>query len=206
MKSVTPSDGELVQLIVAGEERAFITVYRRHQAQIFRFALLMSGSHAIAEDVTQEVFMALVREPARYDASRGALSAYLYGIARNYVLRCIDRDRSYISIVDEFQEGGFTALHELTLESDPLDDLARSELVRSVRQAVLALPPRYRDVVVLCDFQELSYAEAAAVLGRPVGTICSRLHRGHSLLLEKLRSSGHRSSQAGCGHSVRCFA
>jgi len=205
MQSTTPSDGELVQLIMAGYERAFITVYRRHQAQIYRFALLMSGSHAVAEDVTQEAFMVLMREPARYDASRGSLSAYLYGIARNYVLRCIDRDRSYVSIVDE-SEAGFTPLHELTLKCDPLDDLARREIVRFVRQAVLALPPRYRDVVVLCDFQELSYAEAAAVLGRPVGTICSRLHRGHSLLLEKLRSLGHRNSQAGCERSVRCFA
>jgi RNA polymerase sigma-70 factor (ECF subfamily) len=98
MKSTTPSDGELVQLIMAGDEHAFITAYRRHQAQIYRFALLMSGSHAIAEDVTQEVFMVLMREPARYEPSRGSLSAYLYGIARNYVLRCIDRDRSYISI------------------------------------------------------------------------------------------------------------
>jgi RNA polymerase sigma factor (sigma-70 family) len=109
-------------------------------------------------------------------------------------------------LVDESEEGGFNLLHELTLKYDPHDDLARREVVRYVRRAVLALPPRYRDVVVLCDFQELSYAEAAAVLGRPVGTVCSRLHRGHSLLLEKLRSLGHRGSHAGCGRSVRCFA
>jgi RNA polymerase sigma-70 factor (ECF subfamily) len=206
MKSMTPSDSELLQLILAGEELAFTAVYRRHQAQIYRFALLMSGSHAIAEDVTQEVFIVLMREPTRYDASRGSLPAYLYGIARNYVLRCIDRDRSYIPIADESAQGGPVPLYELAAQSDPLDDLARSEIIRSVRQAVLALPSRYRDVVILCDFQELSYAEAATVLGRPVGTICSRLHRGHLLLLEKLRSSSNDGSPVRYNHSARCFA
>src|SRR5215831_8440620 len=205
MRSMIPSDGDLLRLIMAGDEHAFTSVYRRHQAQIYRFALLMSGSPAIAEDVTQEVFIVLMREAARYDPSRGSLSAYLYGIARNHVLRCLDRDRSYVPIVEE-SDDEVIPLTELIAQCDPLDDLTRNEVIKSVRQAVLALPARYRDVVVLCDFQELSYAEAAAVLGRPVGTVCSRLHRGHGLLLEKLRSSGKFDSQAHRTRSVRCFA
>jgi len=166
----------------------------------------MSGSIAIAEDVTQEVFIVLMREAARYDPSRGSLSAYLYGIARNHVLRCLDRDRPYLSIVEESDNDVIIPLTELIAQCDPLDDLTRNEVIKSVRQAVLALPARYRDVVVLCDFQELSYAEAAAVLGRPVGTVCSRLHRGHALLLDKLRSSGRIDSVAHRMRSVRCFA
>jgi len=201
-----PSDGDLLRLIMAGDEHAFTSVYRRHQAQIYRFALLMSGSPAIAEDVTQEVFIVLMRDAARYDSSRGSLSAYLYGIARNYVLRCLDRDRSYVPIIEESHDDRMAPLTELIAQCDPLDDLTRNELIRSVRQAVLALPERSRDVVVLCDFQELSYTEAAAVLGRPVGTVCSRLHRGHALLLEKLRSSGKIDSPARGTPSVRCFA
>ena len=182
---MTSSDAELLQMMLAGDEQAFTTIYRGHQGRIYRFALLMSGSSTIAEDVTQEVFMVLMREAERYDASRGSLSSYLYGIARNYVLRCVDRDRSYVPIVDESDEHEMTQLTQLIAQSDPLDDLTRNEVIESVRRAVLALPVRYRDVVVLCDFQELSYAEAAIVLGRPVGTVCSRLHRGHALLLEK---------------------
>jgi len=203
---MTSGDSELVQLIAAGDERAFTTVYRTHQARIYRFALLMSGSAAIAEDVTQEVFIVLMREAARYDASRGSLSAYLYGIARNHVLRCLDRDRSYTPIVEESDDDRIIPLTELIVQCNPLDDLTRNEVIKTVRQAVLALPARYRDVVVLCDFQELSYAEAATVLGRPVGTVCSRLHRGHALLLEKLSSSGKIDSLERRTGSVRCFA
>ena len=203
---MTSSDSELLRLIAAGDERAFTTVYRTHQARMYRFALLMSGSTAIAEDVTQEVFIVLMREAARYDPSRGSLSAYLYGIARNHVLRCLDRDRSHVPIAEESDDGGTIPLTRLIAQCDPLDDLTRNEVIKSVRKAVLALPARYRDVVVLCDFQELSYAEAATILGRPVGTVCSRLHRGHALLLEKLRSSGKFDSQAHRTRSVRCFA
>ena len=145
---MTSGESELVRLIAAGDERAFTTVYRTHQARIYRFALLMSGSIAIAEDVTQEVFIVLMREAARYDPSRGSLSAYLYGIARNHVLRCLDRDRSYVPIVEE-SDDEVIPLTELIAQCDPLDDLTRNEVIKSVRQAVLALPARYRDVVVL---------------------------------------------------------
>jgi len=206
MESMTPTDVELLQQITAGNELAFTTVYRRHQARIYKFALLMSGSAAIAEDVTQEVFIVLIREAGRYDASRGSLSGFLYGIARNHVLRCLERDRSYVPIADDSDGQSIAPLPELIAQCDPLDDLARNEMIKSVRQAVLALPTRYRDVVVLCDFQELSYVEAAQVLGRPVGTVCSRLHRGHALLLEKLRSSGKIGSETHGARSVRCFA
>ena len=205
---MTPTDGELIQLIAAGDEGAFTTVYRKHQAQIYRFALLMSGSAAIAEDVTQEVFIVLMREAAHYDETRGSLSGYLYGIARNYVLRCLHRNRLYVPYVEESDGTGFSeaGLSKLVAQCDPVDEVARHEVIRCVRQAVLALPARYRDVVVLCDFQELSYAEAAAVLGRPVGTVCSRLHRGHALLLDKLRSCGKLDSRESGTPSVRCFA
>src|SRR6266550_2013244 len=92
-KPMTPSDGDLLRLIVAGDDQAFTAVYRRHQPRIYRFALLMSGSVSIAEDVTQEVFLVLIREAHQYDPTRGPLSAYLYGIARHQVLRSLERDR-----------------------------------------------------------------------------------------------------------------
>src|SRR5690348_3594229 len=82
-----PSDEHLLTEMRAGDERAFITLFRKRQGGIYRFALQMSGSPAVAEDVTQEVFLALLREDCGYDPARGTLSAYLYGIARKLVLR-----------------------------------------------------------------------------------------------------------------------
>jgi len=79
-------------------------------------------------------------------------------------------------------------------------------MITLVRQAVLTLPARYREVVVLCDFQELSYAEAAVVLDCAIGTVNSRLHRGHALLLKKLRSRGEVDAATPDSQVMRCFA
>ena len=76
--------------------------------------------------------------------------------------------------------------HE-TAAGDLMADVTRKETIDSVRKAVLSLPEHYREVVVLCDLQEMDYAEAAAALGCAVGTVRSRLHRARAMLLEKLR-------------------
>lgn len=199
--STLPSDDDLVRLIVSGDGQAFTTLYRKHQPKIYRFALLMSGSAAVAEDVAQEVFLVLIREGQHYDPTRGTLVAYLYGIARNYVLRHQERDRFHISLFEEAEEGEAVSPIPLIAADDPFGDCTRKEVIERVRQAVLALPPHYREVVVLCDFQELSYAEAALVLNCAVGTVSSRLHRGHALLLERLRAMGSASPGA---QRMRC--
>jgi RNA polymerase sigma-70 factor (ECF subfamily) len=190
----TLSDDELLQMLRAGDESAFVSLYRRRQGSIYRFALRMSGSEALAEDVTQEVFMTLVFENGKYDPSRGSLASYLYGIARYQVLRRIEKDRPLLQIGDEREDHPIATNAsndriELTTEGlidDPLGDLTRRETIESVRQAVLALPPRYREVVVLCDLHEMSYAETAQVIGCAIGTVRSRLHRARALLFEKL--------------------
>lgn len=202
----TPSDDELLRLMLAGDENAFVTLYRRRQGGIHRFALHMSGSEAIAEDVTQEVFMVLMGDARNYDPAKGSLSAYLYGIARNHVLRALSRDRSFVSIGEGYEEDGETAHKQLIAQDDPLGDLTRGEMIESVRQAVTALPAHYREVVVLCDLHEMSYAEAAQVLGCAVGTIRSRLHRARALLIEKLRATGEPGTASPIVNSARCFA
>lgn len=185
-------DEELLQQMMAGDEGAFIVLYRRWQASIYRFALRMCGSEALAEDVTQEVFMILMREGGRFDPRKGSLSAYLYGIARFQVLRKMQRERTMVSIDDE--ETDVTDEAMMT-SADPLLDLARAETVQSVRDAIGILPTHYREVVVLCELQELSYADAAQVLGCAIGTVRSRLHRARGLLLEKLRPVAVRDLQ-----------
>lgn len=177
-------DEELLQQMMAGDEGAFIVLYRRWQASIYRFALRMCGSEALAEDVTQEVFMILMREGGRFDANKGSLSSYLYGIARFQVLRKMKRERTMVSMDDDESE----VTDEMMATSfDPLLDLARAETVQSVRDAIGVLPTHYREVVVLCELHELSYADAAEVLGCAIGTVRSRLHRARGLLVDKLR-------------------
>jgi RNA polymerase sigma-70 factor (ECF subfamily) len=205
-KPMASSDAELLRLMVAGDEQAFTALYRRHQGFVYRFALLMSGRASIAEEVTQEVFLALLRQARRYDPTRGSLSAYLYGAARNQVLRLLERERPYVQFVEETGAGEAVPLAQLIADDDPLGNCARNEAIKLVRQAVLALPARYREVVVLCDFQELSRAEAALALDCPVGTVDSRLHRGHTLLLKKLRAAARLDPAAPDAQGMRCFA
>ncbi len=180
-------DEELLWRMHHGDEEAFVALYRRWQGGIYRFALQMSGSPAAAEDVTQEVFLALMRDSRRYDPERGSLGAYLYGIARNLVLRWLERGRASVPLAEDREEEAGPTAAPLVAADNPLGDLTRRETVEAVRRAVLALPMHYREVVVLCDLEEMDYAEAALVLACSVGTVRSRLHRARSLLVEKLK-------------------
>jgi RNA polymerase sigma-70 factor (ECF subfamily) len=166
----------------------------------------MSGRASIAEEVTQEVFLALLRKGNRYDPALGSLKAYLCGAARNQVLLLMKQERPYAQLAEESDEGASIPIAQLISGDDPLGDCTRKEANRLVRQAVLALPARYREVIVLCDFQEMSYAEAALALDCPVGTINSRLHRGHALLLKKLRAAVRLDPAAPNAQGMRCFA
>jgi RNA polymerase sigma-70 factor (ECF subfamily) len=177
-------DEQLLRMMQAGEEDAFTALYRRRQGGIYRFVLEISGSAPLAEDVTQEVFMALIRDSRGFDPARGSLAAYLFGMARHHALRFLKRDKTYVSIPQTWDGSGDS------LESAPGDDphsaLSRRETIHSVRQAILSLPEHYREAVVLCDLNEMSYEDTASVLGCSVGTVRSRLHRGRALLVQKL--------------------
>src|SRR5262249_51639908 len=120
----------------------------------------------------------------RFDPERGSLAAYLYGVARHCVLRRLERDRPYVPLGDDGDAEGV----QWAARDDTLGDLTRGETIESVRQAVLALPENFREVVVLCDLHEMSYAEAAAALDCAVGTVRSRLHRARGMLLEKMKA------------------
>ncbi|HET9530981.1 MAG TPA: RNA polymerase sigma factor [Blastocatellia bacterium] len=202
----TTTDEDLLRLVRTGDESAFTTLYRRRQGAIYRFALHMSGSQSIAEDVTQEVFIALMRDSERYDPARGPLSAYLYGIARNHVLRHLERDRCLVSIAEQMEEGEAAVPESLIIEGDLLGDLTRNEMIEAVRQSVLALPAHYREVVVLCDLHEMSYEEAAAALDCAVGTVRSRLHRARALLVDKLRDVREAGPVSNGKSLTRCIA
>src|SRR5258705_3493984 len=84
-------DDVLLRRAARGDEDAFTLLYRQHQAAMYRFALRMTCSTWAAEEIVQDVFMTLMREPKKYDSGRGPVGAYLYGIARNRVMKHLER-------------------------------------------------------------------------------------------------------------------
>src|SRR5262249_2882018 len=141
------------------------------------FALHMTNSVSTAEDITQEAFLTLLESGRRFDAKRGKVLSFLYGIARNHALRRIEK---------EWRTANTDPLDDCAGDEDMLNDLMRRETIDRVRRAVVTLPPVYREAVVLCDLENLTYEETAAVLGCAVGTVRSRLNRGRIILAEKL--------------------
>ena len=189
-------DDVLLRRAGKGDEEAFTLLYRRHQAALYRFALRMSGNAWAAEEIVQDVFMTLMGDPKKFDPERGTLGAFLYGITRNRVLKHLERSPREISL-DERKEDG--ASLEATLQDfvTPATVAEKRELIELVWAAVLGLPAEFRETVVLCELEELSYEEAAAMIGCPIGTIRSRLYRGRALLmarLEILRNATKRAS------------
>jgi RNA polymerase sigma-70 factor (ECF subfamily) len=174
-------DEGLVAAVAAGDADAMTALYRRRNADVYRFALHMTGSSAAADDVTQDVFLVVMRDARRFVPGRSTVASWLLGIARNCARQWFDRARTF-----RHDAPGDVDPTSLAVCPDPVGDLARAERIARLRRAVLALPVRYREVVVLCDLQELSYAEAADILGCAIGTIRSRLHRARALLAAKL--------------------
>lgn len=215
-KAIELTDDGLLRRMMAGDEDAFTLLYRRRHPAIFRFALHMSGNTAVAEDVTQEVFMTLIRDAKRFDPERGTLSGFLFGVARNHLRKRWEQDRRSVPLSEEADELGLTLAARSALGDgnartngsgnsngngtlrDSHDVFASLETVGRVRQAIGTLPENYREVVVLCELEDMSYEEAAKALECPVGTVRSRLHRARALLIEKLREpAGSRRAAVG---------
>ena len=180
-------DQDLYRQLAKGSEEAFSALYERYQRPIFRFAWHMSGNSATAEDVTQEVFMLLIRNPGNYDRAKGSVAGYLFGIARNLTRRRLERSRLDEPLAEEWAQGSETGLAS---DTDLLGDLTRVELLGCLQKAVLGLPEQYREVIVLCDLEEMSYPDAGVVLQCPAGTIASRLHRARVMLKARLECQG----------------
>jgi RNA polymerase sigma-70 factor (ECF subfamily) len=178
------TDDELLRLVAYGHRDALGALFTRFQNVVFRFAFQMSGNVSLAEDVTQETFIVLMRSAARYQPRNAKVSTYLYAIVRNLTRKRLNKEAR------ESRNGSWIR-HLLGTETPPaeqnmIEATERRDNIERVRQAVLSLPQRYREVVVLCDLHGRDYAEASAIIGCPVGTVRSRLHRGRDLLRGKL--------------------
>ncbi|HEY8149815.1 MAG TPA: RNA polymerase sigma factor [Vicinamibacteria bacterium] len=173
------SDPMLLARARDGEERAFVLLYERHRDPVFRFAYRMLGSVEAAEDVAHDCFLGLMTQPLRFDPSRASLLTYLCGAARNL---------SFKRLRSEGHELAGDAGPEPAIDGPALTSLLEDEVAREVRTAVGALPPLQKEVVILVDYEGLSLAEVAAIVGAEVGTVKARLHRARESLRRRLGS------------------
>ncbi len=179
------TDQDLWRAMRQGDAQAFVGLYRRYQAPLYRYALLRTGSEAAAADLVQEVFMGLMQDQYRYDPLLGQLQYFLFGVIRNLALKHDAGQRRFDSIdhKDEDDENPDDVICE---NPGPAQRLLQKELAENLRQAIAKLSPHYRDVLILFEIEELSYLEIAEICQINVGTVRSRLSRARQALAERL--------------------
>lgn len=182
--ATAPADQELLTAAARGDEAAFSQLYQRHRNRVYGFAYRMLGAQTVAEDVTHEAFLVLIEQPERYQAARGSLLTFLCAVARNHILQHLRRQERYApessETLDEEDEP------HAALSFDPLTDLLERELAAQVEAALAALPAAQREVLVLREYQELSYEEIATVIGAEVNVVKARLYRARQTLAKRL--------------------
>ena len=172
------AEADLLLKAGRGDEAAFLLLYERHRTVVFRFACRMLGSAPLAEDVTQECFLSILKRPGGFQSERASLRTYLCAIARHLAFKQLRRQGQETAL-DEPPE-------EATRERDALRTVIDEEASAAVREAVLALPPLQREAVLLFEYEEMSLAEIAAISETDVGTVKSRLFRARERLRRTL--------------------
>ena len=175
------TDELLLQKAVDGDQAAFLELYDRYRQLIFRFSYRLLGSVELAEDVTHDCFLSLIRKPENFRPERASLKTYLYAAARNLALK-------------HFRNQGREAgMDELTQEPQelprrgPLRRLLDEELADHVREAVFSLPPLQREALILFEYEGLSMNEVAEIAGTDAGAIKARLYRAREGLRKSLK-------------------
>jgi RNA polymerase sigma-70 factor (ECF subfamily) len=182
------TDERLLKRASRGDEAAFLLLYERHRDAIFRFAYRMLGSTALAEDITHDCFLSLIKQPERFDATRASLRTYLFAAARNLSLKHFRQAGNDVT-VDELVEEP-----QAPESQEPLRKLLDEELWLEVSRAVASLPPLQRETLILFEYEDLALAEIAGIIGADVGTVKSRLYRARQRL-KKLLEPYLRSAQ-----------
>jgi RNA polymerase sigma-70 factor, ECF subfamily len=162
-----------------GDQAAFLLLYERHRNSIFRFLYRLLGSIEMAEDITHDCFLSLIKKPENFNPARASLRTYLYSAARNLAMKHFRNSGREAALDDLIEDPPIPKRHE------PLRRLLDEELSAKVREAVSNLPPLQREALVLFEYEELPLSEVAAVVGTDVGVVKSRLHRAR----ERLRNS-----------------
>jgi RNA polymerase sigma-70 factor (ECF subfamily) len=154
-------------------EREFRAAFHDHKEAVYRFAWRMTNSPTAAEDIAQEVFLCILRQPLNFDGARGRLRPYLLGIARNLALKKWRDDHRWQPLEDD------------DFGAAPVD-VTSGEVARAVAAAVQALVPLQREALVLAEYEGLSLEEIARMVDADTGTVKSRLHRARENLRRML--------------------
>lgn len=183
LPELAEEDAALIESLAQGSREALSQIYRLHGKRVFRAAYQHASTREMAEEVTQETFLLLLREPGKFDPARGELGAFLAGVARQLARRALSRTQAADPV--EWDENAGPV--------DPavvgvLDDMITRQEYRRLHEAIGTLPEPYRQTLVLHHLEGLPYEEAAEMLGCPVGTIRSRLARARELLARKLQA------------------
>jgi RNA polymerase sigma-70 factor, ECF subfamily len=175
------TDELLLERAEAGDPAAFLQVYERHRDPVFRFAYRLSGSVELAEDITHDSFLSLMKKPQNFIPSRASLRTYLFSAARNLWLKRL-RKVSRESALDDLAEDQLVAVGR-----QPLGRLLDDELSLKVEEAVSSLPPLQRETLVLFEYEGLALSEIASLVGTDIGAVKARLHRARQRLRNTLQ-------------------
>ena len=162
------SDLSLIAAVRSGDESAMAALYDRYSGIVYSVALRVLGDTAAAEDVLQEVFMQLWRNPGVFDSSRGDLGAWLAVIARNRAIDGLRKRRPETDVEDVI----------VSVEPDMSGDAERSRAMEKVRSALSAMPAVQRSALEMAYFEGLSHSEIATKTGEPLGTVKTRIRAG----------------------------
>jgi RNA polymerase sigma-70 factor (ECF subfamily) len=175
------ADEELMELVDAGDTRAFEVIFDRHSGAGYSLALRMCGRRALAEDIVQEAFLSLWRSSAGYDRARGSVRSWVLSAVHNRAVDALRRTgaKSGRDVSDE-------GIAERLPGRDATDaEVERREESRRVRSALDELPGDQRQVIELAYFGGLSHSQIAELLDLPPGTVKGRMRLG----LTKMRSA-----------------
>ncbi len=183
--AVNDDDQQLIEACLAGQNEAFGELVLRYQDRLFHTLLYVTGAADQAHDVAQDAFVHAFTKLSTF-RGESAFYSWLFRIAMNAAVSRKRRDRRMSASLDAAREN---AGHEPT-DADPCSQpsysMEVSERQAMVRAALAELSEEYRTVLVLKEMEDLRYEEIAEIVGCPIGTVRSRIHRARSELREKL--------------------
>ncbi len=171
---MSENDKQLIEDFQEGDEFAFISIYNRYKTPLYAFCVKMLGDQELARDVVQETFLRVYENRHRLSNS-GAFKAWIFTIARNQCLNQIRRARWQVPFEDEREATSFT-------QETPVSRLEKSERITLVSHFINELKPEYREVVVLREYQNMSYEDIAAITRSTLSAVKSRLFKARRKL------------------------
>jgi RNA polymerase sigma-70 factor (ECF subfamily) len=174
------TDERLLAEAANGDGNAFQILYERYRDPIFRFAYRLLGSAEAAEDIAHDCFLSLIKEPGRFDPARASLRTYIYAAARNQAAKryhSSGRETGMDELADEPQ---------VAERHSPIAHVLENELASEVEEAIASLPPLQREALVLFEYEDLSLAEVAAIVGADSNTVKARLFRAREKMRNRL--------------------